>query len=65
MTYSKYIIEQVYNTAREQQENSKRYSKRYSKYIRYSFINTLLLNTENTQSLHGIEIPCEPYFFSF
>lgn len=38
--------QQVYNTAREQQENSKRYSKRYSKFIRYSllilFINIII-----------------------
>jgi hypothetical protein len=27
--------QQVYNTTREQQENDKRYSKRYSKFIRY------------------------------
>ena len=33
--------QQVYNTAREQQESSKRHSKRYSKFIRYSFINKL------------------------
>ncbi|MBK7478733.1 MAG: hypothetical protein IPI69_02715 [Bacteroidales bacterium] len=39
-------LQQVYNTAREQQENSKRYNKRYSKFTRYSllilFINTII-----------------------
>lgn len=39
-------LQQVYNTTREQQENSKRYDKRYSKFIRYSllilFINTVI-----------------------
>jgi len=39
-------LQQVYNTTREQQENSKRYDKRYSKFTRYSllilFINTII-----------------------
>ena len=42
------MLQQVYNTAREQQENSKRYSKRYSKFIRYSLL-ILFINTLNTR----------------
>lgn len=57
--------QQVYNTAREQQENSKRYSKRYSKFIRFSFNNTLLTILKNTISLHRNKFQCHTGFFSF
>ena len=48
--------QQVYNTAREQQEHSKR----YSKFIRYSFN-----NTKNTKSLHRNKFRRHTGFFSF
>jgi len=57
--------QQVYNTAREQQENSKRHSKRYSKFIRYSFNNTLLIILKNTKSLHRNKFRRHTGFFSF
>ena len=53
--------QQVYNTAREQQEHSKR----YSKFIRYSFNNTLLIILKNTKSLHRNKFRRHTGFFSF
>ena len=49
--------QQVYNTAREQQENSK--------FIRYSFNNTLLIILKNTKSLHRNKFRRHTGFFSF
>lgn len=56
--------QQVYNTAREQQENSKRYSKRYSKFIRL-FINNSLLIIENRRVYTGINSVVIFLFFLF
>lgn len=47
--------QQVYNTTREQQENDKRYSKRYSKFIRYIIL-ILSINTKNIKNSHELKI---------
>ena len=55
------MLQQVYNTARVQQEVQQEYSKRYSKFIRYSFINTY--NTINTIKTHDKNFIMHSFFF--
>jgi len=55
------MLQQVYNTARGTARVQQEYSKRYSKFIRYSLLILLiLLIQENTWSLSA---PCILFFF--
>lgn len=56
--------QQVYNTTSERQANSKRHDKRHSKFIRYSFNNTLLIILKNTMSLPEKDFGTLLSFFS-
>lgn len=63
MNAEKMKLQQVYNTTREQQENNKRYDKRYSKFTRYSLL-IFLINIEIHEiTLQKIAMTSSLFFF--